>query len=44
VLSAYRVLSASGQLTARYLNLAVKLYDPRVHYDDNADAWFGLGD
>ena len=43
-ISAYRVLSATGQLTARYLQLNVKLYDPRAHYDDNADAWFGFGD
>ena len=43
-ISAYRVLAATGQLTARYLSLNVKLYDPRAHYDDSADAWFGFGD
>ncbi|HXC54635.1 MAG TPA: TolC family outer membrane protein [Rhizomicrobium sp.] len=42
-LSAYRVLSATGELTARFLGLNVRLYDPREHYDDNADAWFGFG-
>jgi outer membrane protein len=44
VVAAYKVLSAAGQLTARSLGLNVKLYDPREHYDDNSDAWFGFGD
>jgi outer membrane protein len=43
-IAAYRVLAATGQLTARYLMLNVKLYDPRAHYDESADAWFGFGD
>ncbi len=41
--ASYRVLSATGQLTARHLSLNVKLYDPREHYDGAADAWVGFG-
>ncbi len=42
IVAAYRLLSSTGQLTARYLNLNVQLYDPRIHYNDNSDAWFGF--
>ncbi len=44
VVAAYRLLSATGLLTARSLNLQVKLYDPQLHYDDKAHAWIGFGD
>jgi len=44
IIAAFRVLSATGQLTARDLGLAVKLYDPRTHYEENAHAWFGFGE
>jgi outer membrane protein len=42
--AAYRLLSSTGQLTALGLGLNVKLHDPRDHYYDNADRWFGFDD
>jgi len=44
VTAAYQILAATGQLTARQLNLNVTLYDPKDHYEDDATSWFGLGD
>lgn len=44
VVAAFQVLSASGALTATNLGLKVKLYDPTVHYDNDAAAWIGFGD
>jgi outer membrane protein len=41
--AAFQLLAASGQLTVRALALEVKLYDPQVHYNSDASAWFGLG-
>lgn len=43
VVTAYQVLSSTGQLTARTLRLPVKLYNPEQHYDEDAGKWFGLG-
>lgn len=43
VVATYRVLWATGQLTARGLSLSVRYYDPRAHYDEDAGAWYGLG-
>jgi len=43
IVGAYRLLAVTGQLTAQNLALNTKIYDPQVHYDENADAWFGLG-
>lgn len=40
--AAYQLLAATGQLTAEYLGLKVKLYDPLEHYDDDAARWFGF--
>ena len=40
--AAYNLLAATGQLTAKNLGLAVKLYDPKDHYDDDSNAWFGF--
>lgn len=37
----YQLKSAIGQLTARDLKLPVELYDPRKHYDEVRDKWFG---
>ena len=42
--AAYQLLAATGQLTARALDLKVKLYDPGAYYDDNAARWIGFGD
>ncbi len=44
VVSAYRLVSATGQLSARFLALKVRYYDPTAHYEESADAWFGIGD
>jgi outer membrane protein len=44
VVAAFQVLAASGTLTARNLGLKVKLYDPQVHYDNDAGAFVGFGD
>ncbi len=43
IIAAYRIMSATGQLTARNLALGVPLYDPRGHYYDDAQDWFGTG-
>jgi len=37
----YEIKSALGQLTARDLALPVTLYDPREHYREVRDQWFG---
>ena len=42
VIAVYRLLSVTGQLTAGYLKLKAPLYDPEVHYEENANAWFGF--
>ena len=42
--SAYRVKSSIGELTARRLGLPVALYDAEEHYEAVRDRWFGLGD
>lgn len=42
--SAYRVKSSIGALTARRLGLPVALYDAEEHYEAVRDRWFGLGD
>lgn len=41
--AAYQLLAATGQLTARNLDLKVKFYDPNDYYDENAARWFGFG-
>ncbi|MEI9993751.1 MAG: TolC family outer membrane protein [Rhizomicrobium sp.] len=42
--AAFQVLAANGTLTAKNLGLKVKLYDPLLHYDNDAAAWIGFGD
>jgi outer membrane protein len=44
VVTAFQTLAATGQLTAKYLALNVKLYDPDQHYDERANAWIDFGD
>ena len=41
LVAAYELMSALGRLTAKDLGLAVDLYDPRVHYNEVRDKWFG---
>lgn len=42
VLASYSLLSATGQLSARSLGLKTASYDPKVHYEQVRDKWFGL--
>lgn len=37
----YELMSALGRLTAKDLGLGVDLYDPREHYKEVRDRWFG---
>lgn len=41
--SSFDLLAATGGLTARSLNLPVKLYDPQLHYDETSGRWIGFG-
>jgi len=41
MVATYEVMSALGQLTARDLKLPVTLYDPREHYQEVREKWFG---
>jgi len=43
-IATYQLLTAIGGLTARSLNLSVKLYDPQIHYDNDARRWIGFGE
>ena len=42
VVNSYAVLSGLGRLDAATLNLQVPLYDPKHHYEQVRDLWFGL--
>lgn len=42
VVASYSLLSATGQLSAVKLGLKVTHYNPKVHYDQVRDAWFGV--
>jgi outer membrane protein len=42
VVASYSLLSATGQLSARSLGLKVATYDPKVHFEQVKDKWFGL--
>jgi outer membrane protein len=39
----FNLLSATGQLTAKQLNLPVKYYDPEENYNSVEDQWLGWG-
>ncbi len=41
ILAAYRLLAATGHLTARDLGLDVAIYDENAYYREVRDAWFG---
>ena len=41
LVASYQLLSAVGKLTARDLGLGVTLYDPREHYNEVREKWFG---
>lgn len=42
VVASYGLLQAMGQLTAERLRLEVARYNPKVHYHQVRDKWFGL--
>ncbi|MBX6427074.1 MAG: TolC family outer membrane protein [Variibacter sp.] len=42
VVFSYRLLAATGRLSPQVLGLPVEVYDPRVHYHQVRDAWFGV--
>ena len=42
VVASYSVLSAIGRLSTANLGLAATQYDPKVHFDQVKDKWFGL--
>ncbi|TCT02450.1 TolC family outer membrane protein [Aquabacter spiritensis] len=42
VVAAYSLISIVGQLDAISLALKVPVYDPKVHYQQVRDSWFGL--
>jgi outer membrane protein len=42
VVASYALLSAVGRLSTVNLGVAVAQYDPRVHFDQVKDKWFGL--
>jgi hypothetical protein len=44
MVAAFQVLASTGDLTALGLRLPVKLYDPAVHYREDAGRPFGFGD
>jgi outer membrane protein len=44
VVTAYQLLAASGELTARQLALRVKLYDPNAYYDAHSASWIDFGE
>lgn len=41
LVAVFELLSAMGRLTAKDLGLSVDLYDPREHYNEVRDKWFG---
>jgi outer membrane protein len=41
VVVAYQLKMAMGELTAENLGLGVENYDPKVHYEEVRDKWFG---
>ena len=43
IVAAYRVLAATGHMTAADLKLPAPLYNPIDHYEQDATKWFGLG-
>ena len=42
VVASYAVMSAIGRLSTANLGLAATQYDPKVHFDQVKDKWFGL--
>ena len=42
VVASYALLNAIGILSPLTLGLATPIYDPRIHYHQVRDSWFGL--
>jgi outer membrane protein len=43
IVTSYQMLAAVGELTAKWLDLKVKLYDPNDHYNETSASWLDLG-
>jgi outer membrane protein len=43
IVTAYQLLAAVGELTAKQLALRVKIYDPNDHYKENSGSWIDFG-
>jgi TolC family type I secretion outer membrane protein len=43
VVTSYQMLAAVGELTAKWLDLKVKIYDPNDHYNQNSATWLDFG-
>jgi outer membrane protein len=42
VVASYTLLASVGRLSAQVLSLRVPIYDPRIHYHQIRDVWFGV--
>src|SRR5204863_553370 len=42
VVASYSLLAAVGRLSVQALALNISIYDPRVHYHQIRDSWFGV--
>jgi outer membrane protein len=42
VVNSYSLLSAVGRLSTASLGIGLVEYDPKVHFDQVKDKWFGL--
>jgi outer membrane protein len=42
VVASYALMSSVGRLSTNALGLAANQYDPKVHFDQVKDKWFGL--
>jgi outer membrane protein len=42
VVASYALLAAVGRLSVEVLRLPVTIYDPRIHYHQVRDAWYGV--
>ncbi len=43
LITSYQLLAAVGELTAKWLDLKVKIYDPNEHYNQNSATWLDFG-
>jgi TolC family type I secretion outer membrane protein len=43
IATSYQMLAAVGELTAKWLGLKVKIYDPNEHYNQTSSTWIDFG-